>query len=111
MAIAVSEKRKHPRIDKKILLKIAQRWNEQVPDWTMVTSKNISAGGVLFGCGAAMRRGESLYLTMYFPGHTIHCTGVVQRTAPGPHAPLQNIAVSFRGLEKEDLELIDAYAA
>jgi hypothetical protein len=111
MSIATAEKRKHPRIDKKILLKICQRWNEVVPDWTMVTSKNISAGGVLFGCGSSMKRGTPLYLTMYFPGHTIHCTGIVERSFPGTHTPLSNVAVSFRGLEKEDVELIDAYAA
>ena len=111
MTIAVAEKRKHVRIDKKILLKISQRWNESIPEWTMVTSKNIGAGGALFGCGGELRRGMPLYLTMYFPGHSVHCTAIVLRTSPGNHTSLQNVAVSFRGLEQEDIELIDAYAA
>ena len=47
--LAVAEKRKHNRIDKKILLRVSLQEKDGAPQWTITTSKNISAGGLLFG--------------------------------------------------------------
>ena len=109
--LAVAEKRKHDRIDKKILLRVSMQEKDGAPEWTIVTSKNISASGVLFGYNKKLERGTPLYLRIHFPDHAIDCTATVRRTSPGIQEPLMDVAVSLKGLEKKDKQVIEAHAA
>ena len=109
--LATAEKRKHDRIDKKVLLRVSMQEKDGAPEWTIVTSKNISSSGVLFGYNKKLDRGTPLYLRIHFPDHAIDCTATVRRTAPGVVAPLTDVAVSLKGLEKTDRDIIESHVA
>ena len=109
--LATAEKRKHDRIDKKILLRVSLQEKDGAPEWTIVTSKNISASGVLFGYNRRLERGTPLYLRIHLPDHAIDCTATVRRTSPGALEPLTDVAVTLKGLEKNDRELIQKHVA
>ena len=109
--LAVAEKRKNDRIDKKILLRVSMQEKNGVPEWTIVTSKNISSSGVLFGYNKRLEKGTPLYLRIHFPDHAIDCTATVRRTSPGVHEPLTDVAVALRGLEKTDKEILRAHVS
>ena len=109
--VAVADKRKHERIDKKILLRVSLKEKDGAPEWTIVTSKNISASGILFGYNQRLDQGTPLYLRIHFPDQSIDCTATVRRTSPGTYAPLSDVAVSLKGLEKGEQELIERYVA
>ena len=107
--LATADKRKHERIDKKILLRVSLQEKDGAPEWTIVTSKNVSASGILFGYNQRLKQGTPLYLRIHFPDHSIDCTATVRRTSPGIYEPLNDVAVSLKGLEKNERELIESY--
>ena len=109
--LATAEKRKHDRINKKVLLRVSMQEKDGAPEWTIVTSKNISANGVLFGFNKKLDRGTPLYLRIHFPDHAIDCTATVRRTNPGLVEPLTDVAVALKGLERPDRELIESHVA
>ena len=104
--VATAEKRKHGRTGKKIQLKVSLEERNGVPEWTIATSKNISASGILFGYNRRLERGTPLYLRIHFPDQAIDCTATVRRTVPGAIEPLSDVAVTMKGLEKKDRELL-----
>ena len=108
-----SEKRKDRRLDKKVVLKVYQKGKpEAIPsEWTLVTSKNISAGGVLFTYDQALDKGTPLNFKIHFPERTIDCAGVVYRTHPGSLEPLVNVAAKLENLNRGDREFIERYLA
>ena len=108
-----AEKRQHPRLDKKFVLCVAPQGEEQSvsTQWTFVTSKNISAGGVLFTYDRPLADGTALTFSIHFPGKTIQCSGVVRRTSPTALQPLVNVAAKLDGLASLDREFIEQYAA
>ena len=64
----VKEKRKHQRINRKFVLKVAAEGDSPVArDWTLVTTKNMSAGGVMFTYDRTLREGTPLDFTIFFP--------------------------------------------
>ena len=110
--VATMDKRKHERIEKKVLVKVSTQENDGgAPQWTIVTSKNISMGGLLFGFNKKLDRGTPLYLRIHFPDQSIDCTATVRRTIPGTYEPLNDVAVSLKGLEKNEQALIEKYVA
>ena len=108
-----SDKRQHPRLDKKVVLKVAPQGEKAMAmsEWTLVTSKNISAGGVLFTYDRSLSEGTPLAISIHFPKKTIHCEGIVHRTGPSIHAPLVNVAARLVGFESGDREFIERYPA
>lgn len=108
-----SDKRQFPRLDKKFVLQVAPRGEEEgtASRWTLVTSKNISAGGVLFTYDRTLNTGTPLTFTIHFPEKTIRCAGVVHRTAPAGREPLVNIAARLEGFGSGDREFIERYPA
>ncbi len=110
--VATMDKRKHERIEKKILVRVSIQENDGgAPQWTIVTSKNISTGGLLFGFNKKLEKGTPLYLRIHFPDQSIDCTATVRRTTPGVYEPLNDVAVSLKGLEKGEQQLIERYVA
>ena len=109
--LAVADKRKHERIDKKILLRVSLSEKDGAPQWTIVTSKNISASGILFGYNQKLDKGTPLYLRIHFPEQSIDCTATVRRTSPGMYEPLNEVAVSLKGLDKTEQEFIERHVA
>ena len=107
-----TEKRKHQRIDRKFVLRVASEGESSVAeDGTLVTSRNMSAGGVLFTYDRQLKEGTSLDFTIYFPDHAVHCKGQVHRTVSCEPAPLVSVAASLEGLDQSDLDFIAKNAA
>ena len=105
------DKRKHPRLDKTVVLRVAPQGGHaaSVSEWTLVTSKNISAGGVLFTYDRSLNEGAALDISIHFPKKTIQCSGVVHRTSPAAHQPLVNVAAKLESLANGDLEFMKQY--
>jgi len=110
---SAAEKRIHPRLEKKIVLRVAPQGQEETVSmsWTFVTSKNISAGGVLFTYDRPLDDGTPLQFKIHFPKKTIECSGVVRRTNPSGIEPLVNVAARLDSLSSIDREFIEQYAA
>lgn len=109
--IALLEKRKHRRLSQKFILKVAPQGQEAgvSSQWTIVTSKNISAGGVLFTYDRRLAPGTPLTFKIHFPEKTLDCSGVVYRTSPSALQPLVSVAAKLDGLGLSDREFIEQY--
>ena len=111
--VETADKRKHPRLDKKFVLRVSPEGSEETTttQWTLVTSKNISAGGVMFTYDKPLETGTPLAFKIYFPHKTIRCSGVVHRTHPSVLQPLVNIAAKLEGFAQADRDFIESHAA
>ena len=101
----VKEKRRHQRTDRKFVLRVADS-NTQSKEWTLVTSKNLSAGGVMFTYDKELKEGTPLDFTIYFPDHAVDCKGQVYRTSSADLQPLVSVAASIEGLPEKDREFL-----
>ena len=108
-----AENRKHPRMNRKVVLRVAPQGEEQTisKQWTLVTSKNISAGGVLFTYDRPLDTGTALQFNIHFPKKTIQCSGTVRRTNPSALEPLVNVAARLENLDRLDREFIEQFPA
>lgn len=105
-----AEKRSYRRIAKKIVLRVESNGkSKEISPWTLVTTQNFSAGGVLFTYDKKISEGTKLHLKMHFPDRAIGCDAVVHRTLPGAQEPLVNVAASLEGLNPMDKEIIESY--
>ena len=106
-----SDKREHRRLDKKFVLRVAPKGERETitPEWTIVTSKNISAGGVLFTYDRQLHAGTPLTFKIHFPEKTIDCAGTVYRTSPSALQPLVHVAAKLEDLGKVEREFIEQY--
>ena len=107
------DRRQHLRLDKKVVLKVVPKGEAEViaQEWTIVTSKNISAGGVMFTYDRKLEEGTPLTFEIHFPERTIDCTGVVYRSNPSSLQPLVNVAAKLENLCRGDREFIERYQA
>ena len=105
------DKRQHPRMDKTVVLQVATpaAHLSTMTEWTLVTSKNISAGGVLFAYDRSLEEGTPLAISIHFPKKTIHCEGVVHRTSPSSNKPLVNVAARLVGFRNNDRDFIESF--
>ena len=110
--LSPTEKRKHVRLEKKFVLRVAAQGEEETvsTQWSLVTSKNISAGGVLFTYNRALEDGALLHFKIHFPKKMIECSGVVRRTNPTGLAPLVSVAARLNDLSSPDREFIERYS-
>lgn len=110
--LSSAEKRKHVRLEKKFVLRVAARGEEETvsTQWTLVTSKNISAGGVLFTYDRPLDDGTALHFKIHFPKKTIECSGVVRRTNPTGLEPLVSVAARLDDLSRLDREFIEQFS-
>ena len=107
-----NEKRKHQRIDKKFVLRVdAEGASSVAKGWTLVTSQNLSAGGVLFTYDRVLKKGTPLNFTIFFPDHSVKCKGEVHRSVAAAQEPLVDVAASIEGLPQKDLDFITRQAA
>ncbi len=110
--LSPTEKRKDLRLEKKFVLRVAAQGEEETisTQWTLVTSKNISAGGVLFTYDRPLDNGTSLHFKIHFPKKTIECSGIVRRTSPTGLKPLVSVAARLNGLSFLDREFIKQFS-
>ena len=109
--LSPTEKRSSPRLEKKVVLRVAPQGEEETVSmsWTLVTSKNISAGGVLFTYDRPLEDGTVLNFKIHFPNKTIACSGSVKRTNPTGLDPLVSVAAKLDDLSRSDREFIEQY--
>lgn len=113
MSPSQPDKRKYHRINKKFVLRVAADGTSAIaPEWTLVTSQNLSAGGVLFTYDRALKAGTSLAFKIHFPDHrSIDCNGKVFRVSARSEKPLVSVAASLEGLGERDRDFIEQYVA
>ena len=111
--ISSDDRREHRRLDRKVVLKVVPKDGPEkvAEEWTIVTSKNISAGGVMFTYDRKLAQGTPLTFRIHFPERTIDCTGVVYRSNPSSLQPLVNVAAKLENLCRGDREFIERYQA
>ena len=108
MTDSPAEKRKHQRINKKFVLQVAAEGkSSDVRDWTLVTTRNVSAGGVLFTYDRPLKEGTPLAFTIHFPDHAVKCKGQVFRTSPGEQKPFVSVAASLVGLGQRERDFLE----
>ena len=112
MVEVIAEKRKYQRINKKFVLEVAADGaTSDARDWTLVTTRNMSAGGVLFTYDRALKSGTPLVLTIHFPDHVVSCKGRVNRATPSEDKPFVSVAASLEGLGPREVDFLQKNAA
>lgn len=105
--MSAEEKRANPRSSRKIILEVeANGVSKDVSPWTLVTTQNFSASGVLFTFDHAIPAGTKFHVKIHFPEKAIGCEALVHRALPGFRQPLVNVAASLQGLASADREFI-----
>ena len=105
---AVTEKRKFKRISRKFVLQVAANgYSADSKDWTLVTSQNLGAGGVLFTFDRALEKGTPLAFTIHFPDDVVNCRGRVLRSSPAGKKPFVHIAATLEGLSEREVEFLE----
>jgi len=85
--------------------------------WDMVTTRDLSAGGILFNYDKQVGIGIGAKFKVVFPfaDHLIECTGKVIRdeevsTVSMPHTDLHRVAAQFGSIKESDACLIEKIA-
>ncbi len=111
------EKRQYERIEKPFIVKlqtIPDEPKERIsPDWDMVVSKDLGAGGVFFYCSINLGIGTALDLKIGFSTSTppIECVGTVIRVKEQPYTSIFGIAAAFTNIDEHDREMINKTAS
>ncbi|MBU0571188.1 MAG: PilZ domain-containing protein [Candidatus Omnitrophica bacterium] len=107
------EKRRHKRIRQQFMVKVREKTSEaEDSEWDMVTTRNLSAGGVLLNHNRGLKSGSLLEMQVNFPlsEDPINCVGKVLRFNDVPHSPLVQMAVMFTEIDDKIVRLIDQVA-
>ncbi len=110
------EKRQYERIEKPFIVKlqtIPEEPKERIsPDWDMVVSKDLGAGGLFFYSSKNLGIGTSLDLKIGFSTSSppIECVGIVVRVKEQPYTSIFGIAAAFTNIEERDREMINKSA-
>ncbi len=107
----VSERRKHPRIEKPYITRFQVKINVDMicKEWEMVTVINLSAGGIFLYIKENMGVGTILNLKIGFsPSHpSIISVGRVIRMKRGPDTATIGFAIEFTEANKQIKEVIN----
>jgi len=109
------EKRKNKRIKQQFMVKFKKKLSrkEDAEDgWEMVTTRNLSGGGVLLNYNSALKPGSVLEMQINFSlsENAINCEGEVLRTDEVQNSPVMQMAAMFTQIDKRMVELIDRAA-
>lgn len=106
------EDRQHKRIRKRFVLRFkikpANDREEVHNGWNMVTSKDLSAGGILFNYDKEIEVGTLIDIKLNFPMSEvpITCTGEIIRNNNVPSTPLVRVAAIFLDIDDNMKELV-----
>lgn len=101
------DKRQFSRIQRAFLMRIAVDDGNPWPNWSLVSTHNLSAGGALFTFDQKVQAGQSLLCKLHFLDHEIDCRARVIRFEPGYQPPLVHLAVLFEGLTDQQKALVE----
>ena len=110
------EKRQYERIEKPFIVKlqtIPEEPKERIsPDWDMVVSKDLGAGGLFFYSSKNLGIGTALDFKIGFSTSSppIECVGIVVRVKEQPYTSIFGIAAAFTKIEERDREMINKTA-
>ncbi len=108
--LELMEKRLHRHIRSKLVMRIAEKDQEvSIPNWTVVTSRNLSTNAVLFNYNRPLFAGTRLDVLIHFPEKTIRCEAYVMRCRPGSVEPLVQMVAKLTNLSPMDREFIEQY--
>jgi c-di-GMP-binding flagellar brake protein YcgR len=117
MAInTAQERRQYKRIKKNFVarfsLKNVKEYVDRQQDWQMVTTQNLSAGGVLFNYDKDIPEGSIIDMLINFPQikNPVNCTAKVLRIDKTSPSSLLRIAANFIEISHEDQQQINRAA-
>ncbi len=99
-------RRRYPRTREKFIVRVTLL-EEPSEEWTLVTTYDLSAGGIRFGYDRKLPDGTELLFKIYFPDRVISCSGTVKRVNKRSlKGPLQYVAARLEGLSLEEKDLL-----
>ncbi len=110
------EKRHYERIEKPFIVKlqsIPDEPKERIsPDWDMVVSKDLGAGGLFFYSSKNLGIGTALDLKIGFSTSSppVECVGIVLRVKEQPHTSIFGLAIAFTKIDAHEKEMINRTA-
>ncbi len=110
------EKRRFERIEKPFIVKlqtIPEEPKERIsPDWDMVVSRDLGAGGLFFYSSKNLGIGTALDLKIGFSTSSppIECAGIVVRVKEQPYTSIFGIGAAFTKIDEQDMEMINKTA-
>ena len=107
------EKRRHKRIKQQFMVKFREKTSDNEDSgWDMVTTRNLSAGGVLLNHNKGLKQGSLLEMQVNFPlsEDPINCVGKVLRFKDVPLSPIVEMAAMFTEIDDKIVRLIDRAA-
>ena len=102
-------RRAHPRTREKFIVRVALMENPS-DDWTLVTTYDLSSGGIRFSYDRQLTDGTTLLFKTYFSERVVSCSGIVKRVNKRAKKPLQYIAARLEGLNVEEKYFIERSA-
>ena len=105
-----SEKRKYKRIKQQFIVKMREK--TVGAEWDMLTTKNLSAGGVLLNYDRKPAVGSLVEMEINFPiiDEPVDCTGRVNRIEQDADSPIIRFAAVFTEIEAKTKEVINVMA-
>ncbi len=110
------EKRRYERIEKPFIVKlqtIPDEPKERIsPDWDMVVSKDLGAGGLFFYSSKNLGIGTALDFKIGFSTSSppVECVGIVLRVKEQPYTSIFGIAAAFTKIDAQEKEMINRTA-
>ena len=110
------EKRKNKRIKQQFMVKFKEdsvgKEGSSDGGWEMVTTRNLSGGGVLLNYNSALKPGSVLEMQINFSllKDAINCKGEVLRSDKDENTPVVRMATMFTKIDERMVELIDRAA-
>ena len=111
-----AEKRVYKRIQKPFIVRFRIKPEEDTgaifPGWDVVTTQNLSAGGILFNYDERIELTSLIDLRVNFPTikGTMDCTGRVLRVEEVPRSSRVRIAAVFTDIDQEVKKDVEEYA-
>ena len=111
-----SEKRRYKRIKQQFIVKMREKCdygeNLSDPGWSMITTKNLGAGGVLLNHNRKPEIGSLMEFRINFPriAKPINCIGKVNRIEEDPHSPIIRFATVFTEITEAAQKSINSMA-
>lgn len=111
-----SDKRQFKRIQRHFIIRVRIRSESPIKnnpaEWEVVTSQDLSGGGMCFNLGKEIKCGSLLDIIITFPlgSSPIRCIGKVLRVQKPEYSPVYRIAVIFLEIDEKDREIINTFA-
>ena len=104
------DKRSSRRIKRSFVMRVAVSDGNPWPNWSLVSTRDFSAGGALFILDQPVAEGQTLLCKIHFVGREIVCKAKVIRLTPTFQKPLAEAAIAFEWEDEKDRHYVDDFA-